>query len=85
MTTNETSWFRDRSPFEALERVIFPDLEQSSKVNCKIWSAACSSGQEPYTISITLSEYLAQKTQSKLHSTQIIATDISTAMIEQAK
>jgi chemotaxis protein methyltransferase CheR len=85
MTTNETSWFRDRSPFEVLDKVIFPELEQSLKGQCKIWSAACSSGQEPYTISMTLSEYLSQKPQSKLKSTQITATDISPSMIEQAK
>jgi len=52
MTTNETSWFRDRSPFEVLEKDVFPLWDSDRKKQCKIWSAACSSGQEPYTISI---------------------------------
>jgi len=85
MTTNETSWFRDRTPFECLEKVVFPDMDQQSKRHCRVWSSACSSGQEPYTISITLSEYLKSNPSSALSSMQISATDISATMLVTAK
>ncbi|RKZ81131.1 MAG: chemotaxis protein [Gammaproteobacteria bacterium] len=87
MTTNETSWFRDSSPFEILIKDIFPEIDKQKKNQCRIWSSACSSGQEPYTISIALSEYLQSlpaRTSSLLNS-QIIATDISASMLEVAK
>ncbi len=85
MTTNETSWFRDRSPFEALQKVVFPEMERNGKRQCRIWSSACSSGQEPYTISIALSEYLRTVPASGLATAQIMATDISNSMLSQAK
>lgn len=86
MTTNETSWFRDSSPFNVLEKVIFPQMDgKTGKMDCRVWSAACSSGQEPYTISITLSEYLESMSHSKLASMQIVATDISESMLALAK
>ena len=47
MTTNETSWFRDNHPYKALEDRFFPELARSGKNPVRIWSAACSSGQEP--------------------------------------
>jgi len=85
MTTNETSWFRDQSPFILLAKEIFPEMDRNAKRQCRIWSSACSSGQEPYTISITLNEYLAQVANSGLASTQIMATDISMSMLATAK
>lgn len=85
MTTNETSWFRDQSPFVILAEEVFPEMDEASKRQCKIWSSACSSGQEPYTISIALSEYLGRVSASCLGSTQIVATDISMSMLTTAK
>jgi chemotaxis protein methyltransferase CheR len=85
MTTNETSWFRDQNPFEVLQEVIFPELDKQNKRGVRVWSAACSSGQEPYTISIALSEYLSLTAQNTLQQMQIMATDISPSMLEQAK
>ena len=85
MTTNETSWFRDVQPFETLGQVIFPELEKVRGTSLRIWSAACSSGQEPYTISMMLSEYCRKVSSSRLASSQIIATDISSSMLVQAK
>jgi chemotaxis protein methyltransferase CheR len=86
MTTNETSWFRDQSPFNVLEQSIFPQIEEKQgQIGYRVWSAACSSGQEPYTISITLSEYLASAPQSKLRNMQVVATDISESMLDEAK
>lgn len=84
MTTNETSWFRDQSPFEILVKEVFPEMDKMGKRLCRIWSSACSSGQEPYTISITLSEYLAKAPISSLNA-QIVATDISISMLATAK
>ena len=85
MTTYETSWFRDGGPFEVFEKMTLADLETRVTPPCKIWSAACSSGQEPYTISMILSEYIRKKPDSKLKSTQIVATDISNSMLTLAK
>lgn len=85
MTTNETSWFRDRAPFEALVKVVLPELEQTKNAPLKIWSAACSTGQEPYTISMTLEEYGQQNAASRLKASQIVATDISATVLDEAK
>jgi chemotaxis protein methyltransferase CheR len=85
MTTNETSWFRDGQPFETLGQVVLPELDQRGQGALRVWSAACSSGQEPYTISIILSEYLRKNPGSRLSGSQIIATDISASMLVQAK
>ena len=82
LTTNETSWFRDNRPYEALEKVIFPHI-QKTKTNqvLQIWSAACSSGQEPYSIAIKILE----SGLFKDWHIRIVATDISTQMLSQAK
>ena len=85
MTTNETSWFRDVQPFETLQQVVLPEMEKLRGSPLRIWSSACSSGQEPYTISMILSEYCRKTSASRLAASQIIATDISASMLSQAK
>ncbi|MFT7413722.1 MAG: chemotaxis protein methyltransferase CheR [Methylophagaceae bacterium] len=85
MTTNETSWFRDQSPFEILAKEVFPEMDNTAKRQCRIWSSACSSGQEPYTVSIALSEYMTKVSNSGLVNAQIVATDISMSMLATAK
>jgi chemotaxis protein methyltransferase CheR len=85
MTTNETSWFRDGQPFQTLEQVVLPELEKQRGTSLRIWSSACSSGQEPYTISMILSEYARKRPGSRLTTSQIVATDISASMLVQAK
>ncbi|MGM0594019.1 MAG: CheR family methyltransferase [Pseudomonadota bacterium] len=85
MTTNETLWFRDTYPFEVMKQTILPELSQRRLSQLRIWSAACSSGQEAYSISITLSEYLASKPGSLPSNIQIIGTDISSSMLNDAK
>lgn len=82
MTTNETLWFRDTYPFEVLSKTIFEEYKKDRKQNVRIWSAACSSGQEPYSISITAEEYAAHNPGFKL---EIMATDISRAIVDEAK
>lgn len=84
MTTNETFWFRDTFPFDILKEVIFPDLATRRVRSPRIWSAACSSGQEPYSISMTIQEYQASHPGS-LTDAQILATDISPAILHDAK
>lgn len=84
MTTNETLWFRDTQPYETLKNLILPELSQQRARQIRIWSAACSSGQEPYSISMTVQEYLLSKPGSLPGGVQIIATDISSSMLNEA-
>ncbi len=83
MTTNETSWFRDQHPFDSLKNTILPELKKNSSL--RIWSAACSSGQEPYTISMTIEEYLKNNLVSFSNNIKITATDISPTILSEAK
>ena len=82
LTTNETSWFRDREPFNALTDVVLPDLIKTRAATRKlrIWSAASSSGQEAYSLAILLSENLPAG-----WSYEIMGTDISTEMVKRAE
>ena len=58
MTTNETFWFRDLAPFELLKEYVFTDLLRvQNRDGLRIWSAACSSGQEPFSLSMAISEF----------------------------
>jgi chemotaxis protein methyltransferase CheR len=82
MTTNETLWFRDVYPFEVLTKIIYPEYKKEGKQNLRIWSAACSSGQEPYSISMATEEYISQNPGLKI---EVIATDISQAILNDAK
>ena len=84
MTTNETLWFRDVAPFELLKQVTLPEISQQRGRPLRIWSAACSSGQEPYSISIAIQEYLQSKPGSLPSGVQIVATDISPTMLKEA-
>jgi chemotaxis protein methyltransferase CheR len=84
MTTNETSFFRDIKPFEALRQVVIPTLMKARQVERKlsIWCAACSSGQEPYTIAMMLREHFTELQNWKV---TILATDIATDMLDKSK
>ncbi len=83
LTTNETSWFRDSEPFSALRTVLFPELMQRRSTDrcIRIWSAACSSGQEPYGLALTAHEQL----RPLGWRAEILATDISDEMLERAR
>ncbi|WP_318520548.1 CheR family methyltransferase [Photobacterium leiognathi] len=83
MTTNETLWFRDGYPFTVLAEKILPELA-SNKRPIKIWSAASSSGQEPYSMAMTVLETQAKR-PGLLPSIQITATDISQTMLETCR
>lgn len=83
LTTNETSFFRDVAPFEALKKTILPDMLQrrAAKRELSIWSAACSSGQELYSIAFTIRENFPTLNSWKV---KLLGTDLSTQMVERA-
>lgn len=83
MTTNETSFFRDQSVFEALRDHVLPALLRGERRGrpLTIWSAACSSGQEAYSLLMLLAEHFA----AALPATTVVASDISPEMLERAR
>ena len=85
MTTNETSWFRDTFPYEILKNIILPDLATKGSGPIRVWSAASSSGQEAYSISMTVSEFQAARPGVLKRDVQIVGTDISSAVVKEAR
>ena len=85
LTTNETYFFRDYHPFEALRTHVFPELFKKREVEKRIniWSAACSTGQEPYSIAMLLLEHFPRFLQT--YKISILATDISQKCLEKAE
>lgn len=84
MTTNETSWFRDRHPWEALRTEILPELLESRRSGqVTVWAAACSSGQEPYSLALLLREHFPDACAAR--AVRIVATDLSPSMLEKAR
>ena len=83
MTTNETLWFRDRYPFDLLSNLLFPDISLR-KTKVRIWSAACSSGQEPYSIAMLILEYKKRNPRAFPGGVEIVATDLSADMLKRA-
>jgi chemotaxis protein methyltransferase CheR len=84
MTTNETLWFRDDYPFRLLEKPILSQF--SSKVKpFRIWSAACSSGQEAYSIAMTILNFKKQQANSFRAGIEIVGTDISEEMLQRCR
>ena len=89
ITTNETLFFRDTGPFELLKHKILPDIidARTAKVNrpgganLKIWSSACSTGQEIYSIAIIIKELLGNNSS---HRISLMGTDLSEAAVSQA-
>jgi chemotaxis protein methyltransferase CheR len=84
MTTNETSFFRDVRPFEAMRRIVIPSLMQqkASERTLRIWSAACSTGQEAYSMAMLLLEHFPVLADWDV---QIVGTDLSRQAIEYAQ
>ena len=86
MTTNETYWFRDTYPFTQLSKKILPKLLESPRGgSVRIWSAACSSGQEPYSISMVVEQLQKERGERLSRSVEVIGTDLSATVLEQAK
>lgn len=84
MTTNESSFFRDLQPFDALKTVIIPELmeKRAKERTLNIWSNACSSGQEVYSIAMLLRESFPTLAGWKV---RLIASDLSTSILKKAQ
>jgi chemotaxis protein methyltransferase CheR len=84
MTTNETFFFRDIKPFDQFKTVTMTEIleTRASKKSLRIWSAACLSGQEPYTLAMILKEMEAKLAGWRI---EILATDLSNDVLEKAK
>ncbi len=84
MTTNESFFFRDRTPFDIFERQVLPMLRQrrAARKRIRIWCAACSTGQEPYSLAMILKN---QEAQWRDWSIEIIGTDIARPVLKKAE
>lgn len=92
ITTNETLWFRDEKPFAVLKEKLFPEfsakLERGEKNQVRIWSAASSTGQEPYSIAMVAHEFSTKERRGRElvnGKLSILATDISSAALQIAQ
>jgi chemotaxis protein methyltransferase CheR len=84
MTTNETFFFRDKVPFDHLRQTILPEVlaARASRRSLRIWCAASSTGQEPYSIAMCLKEISSQLAGWRV---EILATDLSQSVLEKSK
>lgn len=84
MTTNESLFFRDIRPYDLMRDVVLPQLmtARASAKRIRIWSAACSSGQEPYSLAMLFAEMQAKLAGWRI---EILATDLCSEMIAKAK
>lgn len=84
MTTNETMFFRDQKPFDRLRNIVLPALQQDypERQHIRIWSAACSTGQEPYSLAITMQE---MQTKFPGLTFEIVATDLCETALDKAR
>ncbi len=84
VTTNETMFFRDRTPFENFRTQVLPSLilSRAKERRLRFWCAACSTGQEAYSLAMTLDQ---EATTLRGWSLEILATDLSTAALETAR
>ncbi len=85
MTTNETSFFRDVHPWQTLREQIIPDLIAARRATRRlnIWCAACSSGQEPYSLAMLLRDDFPEESSS--WNIRIMATDLSETMVTRCR
>jgi chemotaxis protein methyltransferase CheR len=89
MTTNETLWFRDSHPFATYEDELLPryaaQARERGRTSVRIWSAACSTGQEPYSIAMISLDAMRSNSSLKSMRFEILASDISTNALRLAK
>ncbi|MFC1516725.1 CheR family methyltransferase [Thermodesulfobacteriota bacterium] len=85
ITTNETFWFRDSSPFHILDeellRQYVREIASGKRWKVRIWCSACSTGQEPYSIAMTVLEFARKQNRLKPEHFEIVGTDISTTVL----
>jgi chemotaxis protein methyltransferase CheR len=88
VTTNKTDFFREPSHFEFLSQVVLPEMcngrGAGHKRKCRIWSAGCSTGEEPYTLAMVLREFQEAQPDPALEG-EIFASDISTRVLDHAR
>jgi chemotaxis protein methyltransferase CheR len=82
LTNKETFFFREMHQFELLRDQLLPDLLSRSQLPLQVWSAGCATGEEPYSLAITLLEYQRQHGEFQV---QVIGTDIDTGALEKAR
>ena len=84
MTTNETFFFRDKIPFDHLREMVLPELlrARANRRSLRIWCAASSTGQEPYSIAMCLKEFASVLAGWRV---EIVATDLSQAVLEKSR
>ena len=86
VSTNKTDFFREPKHFESLTKEILPSIVRSGRWSpgrrLNVWSAGCSSGEEPYTIAMLLADFMSR---NRAGDFSILATDISTRVLEKAK
>ena len=85
MTANETSWFRDSYPFDIFKEKLLPEIARAQPLRVRVWSAACSTGEEPYSLSMATEEYMKHRPDSlPPNAVSILGTDISPTAVKQA-
>jgi chemotaxis protein methyltransferase CheR len=82
MTTNESMFFRDTKPFDQLAKVILPALKAQGKYSVRIWSAACSTGQEAYSTAMVLRE---ESIKYPGMTFEIVGTDLADKVVDRAR
>ncbi len=82
LTTNKTHFFREKHHFDYLEQVVIPQWQNSGKKRIRVWSAGCSSGEEPYGIAALFAHH---SLLSSPYDTKILATDLDTKVLETAR
>jgi chemotaxis protein methyltransferase CheR len=82
IATNHTSFFREEQHFQFLADTVIPATRVAGRSGLKVWSAACSSGEEPYTIAMTLVDSL---TADEAAQSRILASDLSTKVLRMAR
>lgn len=91
LTTNETLWFREKTPWELITDTLLEnyiqEIRQGKRSKVRIWSAACSTGQEPYSIAMCIDTYLDDHgiKDITLGHFEILATDISSTVLQMAQ
>jgi len=89
MTTNETLWLRDSHPFLILQEKLLPqlaeELRSGNRFRIRLWSGACSTGQEPYSLAMTIHEFCRREKGVTPEQFEIVATDISPSALFLAK
>ena len=82
LTTNKTDFYRERGHFDFIENTVLPEFVAHGRNHIKAWSAACSTGAEPYTLAMIIDAFLAQNACIPY---SVLATDLSTDVLEVAQ